>query len=156
MATRTAPPARRSHGTVNTANVLLVIIGVIILLASQYGLLWYSVDTTKGFNVAGTGFTFTDLRANTAKLSAPVAGAYFDWLAVTLLVAVGIVGIAANLPTPLSDPLRVLGFLLGSLGVVGTFYALAQLFTAQHAAGGSSHSVWHNSSFGTWAAFAGF
>ncbi|MGI8677307.1 MAG: hypothetical protein ACR2LX_01185 [Jatrophihabitans sp.] len=140
----------------NGTSVLVVIAGLVLVLASQYGLLWYSVDSKKGLNVAGTGFTFTDLHTNATRLTAPIAGAYFGWLAVSLLVASGVVGIAANLPTPLSDPLRVAGFLLGMLGVFGTYYALAQLFNEQRVAGGSSHSVWHNSSFGTWAALLGF
>lgn len=133
-----------------------MLVGATLLVLALRGLLWYSVDSAKGLNVAGTGFTFADLRGNADNLTAPVTGAYFNWLAWLLLVGVTVVGVAANLPTRAADGLRVAGLLIGLLGLVATYYALAQLFNAQRAAGGSSHSVWHNSSFGVWAAFAGF
>lgn len=134
--------------------IALVLLGTALVVASLVGLTWYSV--TAKADVAGSGFTFTDLRANADQLSAPVASAYFDWLAWALLIGAAVVGIVANIPLPTANVLRVLGFLAGVAGAIGTYYALAQLFYAQHAAGGSGHGVWHNSTLGLWCALAGF
>ncbi|HEV7205007.1 MAG TPA: hypothetical protein VGN18_10370 [Jatrophihabitans sp.] len=131
-----------------------VVIGGTFVVLAILGLSWYAVED--GADTAGSGFTFADLKANADQLSAPIASAYFDWLAWALLVAVVLVGFAATLPTKVADVLRVLGFFLGVVGVAATFYALAQLFNAQRAAGGSDHGVWHNSTLGTWAALGGF
>ncbi|HET6875942.1 MAG TPA: hypothetical protein VFH38_00280 [Jatrophihabitans sp.] len=134
--------------------IALVLLGTALVVASLVALTWYSV--TAKADVAGNGFTFPDLRANADQLNAPVASAYFDWLAWALVIGAAVVGIVANIPTRAADVLRVLGFLAGVAGVIGTYYAMAQLFYAQHAAGGSTHGVWHNSNLGLWCALAGF
>lgn len=149
-------PKWRTQGTVSDGHLLLVVVGVALVATAFKGLLWYSVDQAHGVNVAGTGFTFDDLGGNADTLVAPVASAYFDWLAWTLLIAVAVIALLANIPTPASDALRVASFLIGTTGVVATYYAVAQLFNAQRAAGGSAQSVWHNSSFGFWGALVGF
>ncbi|SHH01434.1 hypothetical protein SAMN05443575_3091 [Jatrophihabitans endophyticus] len=140
---------------VSGRNVVLVLLGGALVLAALGGLQWYTADGG-GVNSAGTGFTFTDLHANATSLHAAVSGAYFDWLGWTVFVAAGVVALAANVPSPVTDVLRVAAFLLAVLGLVATYYALAQLFDAQRVAGGSTHSVVHNASFGFWAVFAGF
>ena len=139
---------------VGTGGVLLVAAGTLLAVLALSGLSWYSVDG--GTDTAGTGFTFADLHADAAQLRVPVASAYFDWLAWALVVATALTGVLANLPVPGADVLRVTGFLLGFLGAAATIYALAQLFDAQHRAGGSDHHVFHNASLGVWAALAGF
>jgi hypothetical protein len=133
---------------------VLVIVGAALAVAALAGLSWYAVDD--GADSAGDGFTFADLHTNADQLGAPISSAYFDWLAWTLLIGVTVVGLAANLRTPATNGLRVAGFLLGAIGVGATFYALAQLFNAQRAAGGSDHSVWHNSTLGMWCALLGY
>lgn len=132
----------------------MVLVGAGLALVAITGLSWYAVD--EGADTAGNGFTFADLQSNADQLGAPVASAYFDWLAWALAIGVTVVGIAANVPSPAANGLRVLGFLLGLLGVGGTYYALAQLFNAQRAAGAGSHSVWQNSTLGVWTALAGY
>lgn len=146
--------ATRTHRRFNDRNILLALVGAGLVIVALKGLQWYDVEA--GNNVAGSGFTFADLRANSDELGAAVARAYFDWLALTLLVLGGVTAIAANVPTRLSDAIRVVAFSFGLLGVTATYYAVAQLFNAQRAAGGSSHSVLHNASFGLWACLAGF
>ncbi|GAB2477437.1 hypothetical protein [Jatrophihabitans fulvus] len=139
---------------VRSGNLLLTLLGGLLVLAAQGGLQWYTVED--GVNVADTGFTRTDLHANATSLDAAVAAAYFGWFGWTLLIVSAAAALLANLPTRLSDPLRVLAFLAGALGLVATYYALAQLFNAQEAAGGADHPVWHNASYGAYAAFGGF
>lgn len=133
---------------------MLVVVGAALVVLSVATLQWYRVN--QGVDVAGSGFTFHDLQQNADQLNAPVATAYFNWLAFTLGVAVTITGILANVPLPANGLLRVLGFLCGAGGVVGTYYALSQLFYAEHAAGGSKHGVLDNATYGVWCAFAGF
>lgn len=134
--------------------VALVVAGTALVVLAVASLQWYRVS--RGTDVAGSGFTFRDLQQDADELGAPVAAAYFNWLAFALGLAVAVAGILANVPNPLSGLLRVLGFLVGIAGVVGTYYALAQLFDAQHAAGGTAHSVVDNASYGLWSALAGF
>jgi len=95
-------------------------------------------------------------KANADQLSAPIASAYFDWLAWLLLILLIGVGIAANLSVPMTDALRVAGFLLGLLGASATYFAIAQLHDAQVAAGAQKHSVFYKSSWGLWAAVIGY
>jgi hypothetical protein len=97
--------------------------------------------------------TFSKLHDSSEQLGgAGVASAYFGWLAWVLLLASIVVGVAANVPSPLADGLRVGGFVVGVIGVGGTYYALAQHFNAT----GSAHNVFHNATWGVWAALVGF
>ena len=60
------------------------------------------------------------------------------------------------MPSPVADALRVLGFLLGfARRLRATYYALAQLFNAQTRPA-HEHNVFYNSTWGVWAALAGF
>ncbi len=139
---------------VNDRSLVLLVVGAACVVAAFKLLPWYS--TAGGNNVAGTGFTFDDLGGNADALNAAVAGAYFSWLAWTLLIATGVLVVAASVPSPATDALRVLAFVGGLVGLVATYYALLQLFDAEQAAGGSSHSVFSSSSYGLWAALVGF
>lgn len=134
--------------------VVLVIVGAALVVLSVAALQWYRVS--HGAGVASGGFTFRDLQQDADSLNAPIAAAYFNWLAFALGVAVTVTGILANVPLPANGSLRILGFLCGAGGVVGTYYALSQLFYAEHAAGGSRHGVLQDATYGLWCALAGF
>jgi hypothetical protein len=134
--------------------VLLVLAGTALVVLALTTLNWYVTES--GVDTAGNGFRFDDLHHNVDQLGGvPVARAYFGWLAWTALGAVVAVGLAANVRTRLADGLRVLGFLLGVVGTLATYYAVDQLFHAVSVAGGS-RSVWHNSTFGLWLALGGY
>jgi hypothetical protein len=136
--------------TTSGRSVLLVLAGAIAVLASIRFLHWYEVPA--GHDSSGA-VTFAKLHASADQLGgAGVASAYFGWLAWVLLIAGIPVGVAAAIPSPLADPLRVLGFLIGLIGAGGTYYALAQHFNAT----GSTDGVLHNSSWGLWSALGGF
>lgn len=136
---------------IGTLGVGLVLAGALLTLASFRLLDWY--DTSgHGADSAGT-VTFDKLKASADQLGgAGVSAAYFDWLAWVVLLALTVVGAAANVRTRLTDPLRVAGFALGVIGVASTYYALAQRFSAT----GSGHNVFFNATWGVWAALAGF
>ena len=146
------PPDTRP--SVDVLGLGLLAVGVMAAVVSFVTLHWYSVDSAA--DSAGDGFTFADLHANADQLGAPVAAAYFDKLAWGLVAVVVLLGLAARIPSPLSPLLRMLGFLAGVLGLALTYYALAQLFNAQRAAGGSGHGVLHNAGAGLWLAYAGY
>jgi hypothetical protein len=135
---------------IGVLGVVLVITGAVLVLIAIRFLHWY--DVPAGHDSSGD-VTFSKLRASAEQLGgAGVASAYFGWLAWLLLLAVIVLGVAANLPTPVADPLRVAGFLVGLVGAAATYYAMAQHFNAT----GSSHNVFHNSTWGLWAALLGF
>jgi len=143
----TAQAARR---TIGVPGVALVLLGAIAVLLSFRFLHWY--DVPAGHDSSGD-VTFSKLHASADQLGgAGVAAAYFGWLGWVLLIAGIALGVAANVPSPLADPLRVAGFVVGLLGTGGTLYALAQHFNAT----GSTHGILHNAASGTWAALAGF
>jgi hypothetical protein len=73
---------------------------------------------------------------------------YFSWLAWLLLALVVIVGAVANVPGPLSVPLRVLGLLLGIAGIVATYWALHKAVAPA--------SVLDDARAGVWLAFVGY
>ncbi|WP_375478887.1 hypothetical protein [uncultured Jatrophihabitans sp.] len=141
--------ARR--GSVNGAAISLVLIGAALVLLSFEVLDWYAAPQSTA-DTAGA-VTFSALRASTRQLGgAGVALAYFDWLSWAALIGVIVAGTWAALPTRAADPLRVLGFALGTVGAVATYYALLQHFDAT----GSTHSVLYNSTWGMWAAIIGY
>ena len=139
---------------VRPAGIVLTLAGAGLVLASIVALNWYAVEN--GVDSAGSGFGFHELNHNVEQLGGlPIARAYFTWLAPVLLMAVTMLGVLANVVSPITDWLRFLGFLAGVAGTATTYYAVDQLFHAQRLAGGSG-SVWHNSTFGLWGALAGF
>jgi hypothetical protein len=143
--------AKDGQRIVGVPGVALVLLGAGLVLVSFRFLDWYDVPS-RGADSAGD-ITFGKLHSSADQLGgAGVATAYFDWLAWVLLIALILVGAAANVVTPLTDGLRVAGFLLGMVGAACTYYALAQHFNAT----GSEHSVFYNSTWGLWAAFLGF
>jgi hypothetical protein len=76
--------------------------------------------------------------------------AYFGWLGWVLLAVVGVIALAANLPTPVSPGLRILGLVLGLGGAVVTLFAIKI---------GSNDSFSYDlkhGGVGYWVAIAGF
>jgi hypothetical protein len=143
--------ARAGNGEVRGGGLLLVLGGAGFVLISFRFLDWYHVPTS-GADTAGDP-TFPALRDSAQQLGgAGVALAYFDWLSWTLVIAVAVLGASAVLPLPGAASLRLLGFLAGILGAVATYYALAQHQNAV----GSADSVFHNATWGVWAAIGGF
>ncbi len=129
--------------TLRLTAVVLVLLGAALVLVSFRFLDWYEV--VRRADSAGN-VTFATLHSNADQLSGVgVATAYFDWLAWLLLILLIGVGIAANLSVPMTDALRVTGFLLGVVGAAATYFAIAQLHDAQVAAGAQKHSVFYNS-----------
>jgi hypothetical protein len=148
-ATRTRPRVLGLPG------VLLVLTGAVLLIVAFRFLDWYDVPT----HVADrpNRITFGTLHANADQLSgAGAATAYFDWLAWVLLIVAVAAGVGANLPFRPADVLRVVGFLVGLIGLAATYFAVAQLHNAQQAAGGSRHGPLFNSTWGLWLAFVGY
>jgi hypothetical protein len=140
--------------TVRLPAVALVLVGAALVLISFRFLDWYEVPHRA--DSAGA-VTFATLHSNADQLSGVgSATAYFDWLAWLLLILLIGVGIAANLDAPATDGLRVVGVLLGVVGTAATYFAIAQLHNAQVAAGAQKGSVFHNSTWGLWAAFIGY
>ncbi len=135
----------------NALGLFLIVLGAALVVLSLRYLDWYAVSdnaTDSSGNV-----TFSSLHTSADQLGgAGVATAYFDWLALTLLVAAIVAGWYANVPSPVADTLRVLGFLLGFVGLCATYYALAQHFNGT----GSKHNVFFHSTWGVWAALVGY
>jgi hypothetical protein len=133
----------------------IVLAGALVALASFRLLDWYDTSARGADSTASS--TFSDLRNNADQLSgAGTATAYFDWLAWVLVIALVFVGVGANLPVRPADLLRIVGSVVGVVGVVATYLAVAQLHNAQVAAGGEKHSPLYNSTWGLWLALAGF
>lgn len=152
--TRPRPRPGRQRRAVRIPGIVLVLVGAILVLLSFRFFDWYSVapraDST-------SEITFSALHNSADQLSGTgAATAYFDWLAWLLLIATIAAGLAANLPLPHIDALRVAGFLLGLVGVAMTYFAVAQLHSAQVSAGAANNSVFYNSTWGMWTAFLGF
>lgn len=138
-----------------TGAALFVLAGGVLALVSFRYLDWYEVPARTA-DTPGA-ITFSALHDGANQLSgAGAATTYFGWLAWVLLIAVVLIGVAAAVPSPAVDGLRVAGFLIGLLGVGATYFAIAQYRNAQVAAGATRHGVFHNTSWGVWAAFGGF
>jgi hypothetical protein len=141
---------REQRRSVGLPGIGLVLVGAAVVLLSFRFLDWYDVAGTGADSVGDV--TFSTLHSSAEQLGgAGVASAYFSWLAWALLIAMIVLGAAANLPVPGADALRVAGFLVGVLGVAGTYYALAQ---HSNSTGGSG--VFHNSTWGVWLALLGY
>ena len=141
----------RHDGDVRGAGLLLVLAGALLALLSFRFLDWYDVPSG-GADTAGDP-TFAALHDSAQQLGgAGVALAYFQWLSWTLVIAVAVIGLGAAIPLPGADLLRLLGFLLGLLGAVATYYALAQHQNAI----GSTRGVFYNATWGVWVAIGGF
>jgi hypothetical protein len=146
-----AEPASRGIGVPGA--MLVIAGGAVVLIAFRF-LEWY--DTPARADSADK-ITFSELHGSADQLDgAGAANAYFNWLAWLLLIALVLVGVAATMPIQAADALRVVGCVVGVVGVVATYFAVAQLHDAQVAAGGERHNAFYNSTWGLWLTFAGF
>lgn len=146
--------ARDAARLVGLPGIALVVAGAALVLVAFRFLDWYESPATAD---SAPSITFDKLHSSADQLGGTaVATTYFDWLAWVLLIALVAAGVAANVPIPAADALRVTGFLLGTVGVAATYFAIAQLHNAQVSAGAVRHSVFYNSTWGMWLAFAGF
>ena len=147
-------PAKQAERLIGVPGAVLVIAGGVLALVAVGFLDWYDAAASAD---SAPSITFSELRLSADQLSGTgTATAYFDWLAWVLIIVMIGVGVAANLPFAAADPLRVLGFVIGIVGVAVTYFAVAQLHNAQVAAGGERHNAFYNSTWGLWLAFAGF
>ena len=139
------PSAAGSRGlrdSVGVVGVVLVVVGAVLLLIAFTTLTWYEV----GSRASITFGTLHDLSTRAGGARAPRW--YFGWLAWLLLALVVVVGIAANVRSALSVPLRVVGLLTGLAGLAATYWALHKVVTPA--------SVFDHARAGVWFAFAGF
>jgi hypothetical protein len=146
--------AERPARAIGVPGALLVIAGGALVLIAYRFLEWY--DTPARADSAPK-ITFSELRGSADQLDgAGAANAYFDWLAWLLLIALVVVGVTATMPIRFADALRVVGCVVGVVGVAATYFAVAQLHSAQVAAGGERHNAFYNSTWGLWLTFGGF
>jgi hypothetical protein len=138
-----ATPTRRDD-TIGVAGMIIAAIGIAAMLVSFLALKW-----EKG----GPDSKFSKIHD---ALSAGLPGvnglskAYFGWLGWALLVVVAVIALAANLPTPVSPALRILGLLLGLGGAVVTLFAIKVGSNDSF-----SYDIKHGG-IGYWVAIAGF
>lgn len=146
-----AEPAARAIGV---PGALLVIAGGALVLIAFRFLEWYDSPARAD---SAPKITFSELHGSADQLAgAGAANAYFNWLAWLLLIALVLVGVAATMPIQFADALRVVGCVVGVIGVAATYFAVAQLHDAQVAAGGEQHNAFYNSTWGLWLTCAGF
>lgn len=150
---------RGRDGTrIGVVGVGLVSAGAIALILSFTTLEWRHRPAAHGDTV--TRIDFSALRRNLEHFPAggkPAASiAYFSWLCWVLLIALIIVGFAANLPSRGSDGLRLTGFFLGLVGAAFTYYALSRYAEATHDLFGTSSGALDNADLGIWFALAGY
>lgn len=108
-------PARRED-TIGVVGIIIAVIGIAAVVVAFVALKWIE---------GGAKFSdLHDLFSHPSPGGNGLSDAYFSWLAWALLVAVGLVALAANLPTPVSPALRVLGLVLGIGAAVVTLFAI--------------------------------
>jgi Na+/proline symporter len=150
---RTGPDGRR----IGVFGIVLVSAGAIMLILSFTTLEWRKL-VARGDAVSE--IDFAALRQNLEHF--PAGGkpgptvAYFTWLCWVLLIALILVGFAANLPTRRSNGLRLLGFFLGLVGAAFTYYALSRYSLASHDLFGTSSGALDNADLGIWFALGGY
>jgi hypothetical protein len=146
--------AARASRAIGVPGAVLVLAGSALVLIAYRFLEWY--DTPARADSAPK-ITFSELHGSADQLDgAGAANAYFNWLAWLLLIALVLTGVAATMPIQFADALRVVGCVVGVVGVAATYFAVAQLHNAQVAAGGAHHNAFYNSTWGLWLTFAGF
>jgi hypothetical protein len=92
-------------------------VGAILLIISFTAVNW--------FNGSHSGFSDISDQLDGQGNAAPgLASAYFSWLGWVLAIALVVIAIAANLPSPASGPLRAFGAILAAAGIAVTFFAI--------------------------------
>lgn len=110
-------PQRQSFGIVGAA---LAALGAVALIVAFTATHWYKDSGDSSFSkVKDQVDAYDKVGAATG-----VAKAYFGWLAWVLLVAVVLVAVAANLPSPAAVALRIIGAVIGAAGILLTFLAI--------------------------------
>src|SRR3954447_26266099 len=97
----------RAPRAIGVVGALLVIAGGALVLVAFRFLDWYD---SGGSADSAQKITFSELHGSADQLSgAGAANAYFNWLAWLLLIALVVLGVAATMPIPPADALRVVG-----------------------------------------------
>ncbi|MGH8859830.1 MAG: hypothetical protein ACRDVG_01120 [Jatrophihabitantaceae bacterium] len=91
-------------------------VGAIVLIIAFTALDWYKATPSS------LGDVSDNLDGSSG--AAGLASSYFSWLAWLLAIALVIVAIGANLPSPASGPLRALGGILAAAAIAITFFAI--------------------------------
>lgn len=136
-----APPADRTR-RVGLIGVAVTTIGT-VLLGGSMAIIWYANGRLDHVDLSD----IVKAADNDAVKALPHA--FFGWLLWVLWAVTLVVALVANLPGPLSTAFRVLGPVLGVLGVVLVYASLDQLIS------GEGH-VFDHASIGLWLAFVGF
>jgi hypothetical protein len=104
------------------------VVGIVLALAgAALGII--SLTAVRWFSDVGPGNSgkFPNIH-NLIKLlhtdATGIGKAYFNWLAWTLVIAAAALALLANLPTPASSGLRMLGALVGLAGIGLTFWGI--------------------------------
>jgi hypothetical protein len=142
MTTHRAPADTRSVGV---AGIAVLVSGAVFVLLSFTTLTWYGA--VNGPDSVGR-IKFATLHHLTNLVGAPgLTKAYFAWAAWLLLILLIAVGLAANLPSPVTAGLRVLGLFVGLVGAAMTYYAIDRLFDG---------NVFTHAGAGVWLALVGY
>ena len=150
----TAGADTRRAPAIGVRGLLLIVAGTALVVAADRRLTWYQVGG--GADTASEA-TFASLRNSVDQVGgARAAEIYFHWLSWTLLIAVIALGALANVETPITGLMRILGFVAGAAGVGATYYALLQYTDVQAQAGAIRHNPLFNGSWGLLAALGGF
>jgi len=113
----TQPRARMGVGV---AGLALAIAGGVLGVIAFTAVDWFKGDRPSHFHDV-----HNVLKALHAQhLDTAISKLYFDWLGWAVLAAAVIIAILANLPSPASAGLRVLGALIGLAGIGLTFWAI--------------------------------
>jgi hypothetical protein len=95
-------------------------IGAIAVVVSFFALDWF----TKGTEPHSHFKDVHDVLNEVGPLAAGTAKAYFSWLGWALLVAVAVIALVANMPSPLATPFRIIGALAAAATIGVTFLAI--------------------------------
>jgi hypothetical protein len=152
---RPSPGAPTGSGaSIGVVGLAAVVLGAVLVLVSFTALSWYGGG--RGADSAGAA-KFGDLHTlATAVAGSGLGRTYFSWLAWILLILVIVIGLAANIPSPGTGALRGIGLVVGGAAAVLTYLAVAKLFDAVHALGGTQVGVFDHAQPGLYLALAGF
>jgi hypothetical protein len=111
---------RVGRPAVGTVGIVLAVVGAVAGIIAFTATNWYDGSGRSHFSNLHDAVNQLD-RLHAA---AGLASIYYGWLAWTLLAVGTVAAMLANLPSPASAALRVVGALVGVAGVVFTFLAI--------------------------------